>query len=270
MKEIIELIIAKGLDISGLYLIQWPGATGVESVYPRCVIFHRLFNLLGVDYTPFNVTLPFVDKKSSEKLQRQLVDLPVLIDKGVAYKNTDEIVRHILGKFEDDIEKQDSAKKVLKAQNVITYQWANEVFLNTLLYARWLRPCNFKPFIKNVEWGNADPNFFRDSIADLRTKVDAYMSRFLISKLSEGEYLKLLTKQLNALELIFKEQELILPGTDRITQSDLAIFMVIQGLLSDDLGERQVLLENYPNILRWAVDVDKRTQGKHTRPIMSS
>ncbi len=251
----------------GLYLYQWPEAKGVDSIYPRCVIFHRMFNLLNIEYTPFNVTLPFTDQKPAEKLGQQLLDIPILRDDGVLYKTSEEIISHILNRIGDDPEKIKNATRLVRAKNYIYYQWANETFLNTLLYSRWLREENFRNFIRNVNWGNASKSYFSQSIIELKKKVEDYMSKFPIAKLNQREYLHLLHSQLKCLEEIFTNQQYILTGSISISRSDLAIFMVIQGLLSKDLEESEMIAETYPNILRWARDIDEKSQGEHTKKI---
>ena len=251
----------------GLIIYQWPEAKGVDSIYPRCVIFHRLFNILDIEYTTFNVSLPFTEKDFSEKLSRQLVDLPLLKDNGILYKNSEDIISHILHKVSDDPEKLKSATRLLRAKNYIYYQWANEIFLNTLLYSRWLRDCNFRNFMRNVNWGSASRSYFADSINELKDKVALYMSKFSISKLSEREYLELLHTQLKCLEDIFSHQKYILSDETEISRSDLAMFMVIQGLLSKDLKESSMIVEEYPNIIRWAKDIDERSKGEHTKEL---
>ncbi|MEE3079420.1 MAG: hypothetical protein VX341_08810 [Bdellovibrionota bacterium] len=251
----------------GLFLYQWPEAKGVDSIYPRCVIFHRLFNLLGIKYSTYNVSLPFVSKDSSERLTQQLIDLPILKDDGILYKNSEDIISHIMNKVSDDPSKLKKATRLLRAKNYIYYQWANEVFLNTLLYSRWLRDCNFRNFMRHVNWGSASRTYFADSVNELKGKVESYMSRFAISKLSDSEYLELLHTQLKCLEDIFSVQKYILNDEAEISRSDLAIFMVIQGLLSRDLEESEIIIKTYPNIIRWAGDIDEKSSGIHTKSI---
>lgn len=43
--------------------------------------------------------------------------------------------------------------------------------------------------------------------------------------------------------------------------------MVIQGFLSRDLEESEMIGKTYPNIIRWAIDIDTKSSGVHTKSL---
>ena len=124
---------------SDFVLYQWPGTNYIESIYPRCVIFHRLFNLLNFEFTIKNLDLAQFDNDVyNSKINNVLKLFPILRYQNQQYTTTNEIISFLLSHFENT-ETIHDVKKYGMAYNVIVSEWANQVFLYTLLYARWIR-----------------------------------------------------------------------------------------------------------------------------------
>lgn len=251
------------MDLNPPILYQWPPAPGVESIYPRCVIIHRIFNILNFDFTVQNVGLPTLEKDMNEKLQKLLIQLPVLQVDGTYYKSTIEII-NFFNSFQFDL--KDGLQKeffsTLRELDHPLFQWANEEFLHSLLYARWIDPINYPQFVRSVEWGVSSTREIETSLRSTREQVQKYLKRGKVGHFTREDFKVYLMKQLREIDNILKRHRFLCPGTRFPSLHDLAVFMVIQGLLAPTISQRNLIFENYPHIITWAKDIERLTGSK--------
>ncbi len=240
-------------------LYQWPGATGTESIYPRCVVFHRIFNLIDMEFSVKNVGLPMMEMDETIKIRKMLKQLPILEVGSTYLKSSTEILEHLTDSFYLDSKRTKLLEKYTQAYDYVLYEWSNQIFVLSLLYARWIRDVNYKKFINSVEWGNIEPKYLNESKSELRKYVINYLKKFEIGSLDEDKYLSLLRKQLDALEAIFTKNMFAIPELNHLTIADLGLFMVIQGLLAKTMQEREIIIKDYPATYNWAVSIDNLT-----------
>ncbi len=243
-------------------LYQWPSGTGTESIFPRCVVFQRICNLAGISAQIHSVTIPEPGPEFEQKLRQRLINIPVLEVGGVRFTDSREIIDFLLTIA--DLEGLDNLRQLDVGNSLITLEWANLVFINSLVYARWAREENFRRFSSHVNWGKVPG--LNESLPKLRDLIVNYLNRTLFSFPSEEEFEKHLAAQMLSLELKLMGQKFFEPLAEAPTLTDLYIFMVIQGLYSEDLEESKWVKRNYPNVAEWFTRVDRATQ-RRTRGI---
>lgn len=243
-------------------LYQWPPALGTESIYPRCVVFRRICNIAQQPLEIVDVSLPTAGPEFSKELSDRLIGLPVLEVNGERYTNSHQILEFLIA---GDPSREIKAKllKMGAAHSFIIQQWANESFINSLVYARWKREANFQRFIKNVRWARPSEQL-KEEITLLRQEIIKYLKRSPIGRLSEEQFNTLLKNQLWSLEHVLSAHDFMEPMIPYPTLTDLNVFMVVQGLLSPDLDESQWIKETYPHVYRWAQAVEQMTAVKST------
>lgn len=241
-------------------LYQWPPALGTESIFPRCVVINRICNVANQSIKIVNMGLPKEDENYLRELQLRLTGMPVLIHKERRLNSTAEIVEFLI-QNEPAREAKSKLSKLTSAHSFIIQQWSNDCFLHSLVYARWFREENYQRFILNVRWpDHRAPE--SNAVTTLRQQVLAFLHRSGLGGMKEVSYMDLLKKQLWSIENILASQEFIDPLVSFPTMTDLNIFMVIQGLLSPDLEESQLIRTNFPSIIKWYESVDRLT-SKH-------
>ncbi len=238
-------------------IYQWPPAKGTESIFPRCVVFQRICNIAHHKPKVINVGLPKLGDDFDHQLNRLLAQLPQLECDGKQYKTSVQITDFFLNAA---TEKSIRARltKLHSQSGVILRQWANESFINTLVYARWQREKNYVDFIRNVQWGESF-KAIEPRVVRVRQSILTYLKRTTLANITEGEYHEMLQNQLFTLDQMISGQRFFEPMTTFPTVTDLNIFMVIQGLLSTDLEESLFIRKEFPNICRWFEDVDNLT-----------
>ena len=189
-------------------LFQWPGTDSIESIYPRCVVFHRLFNILNFEFTVRDLDLAQFDNENyNSKIKDVLKLFPILKYKGQKYSTTNEIISFLLGHFENT-KIIDDIKKYGMAYNVIVSEWANQVFLYSLLYARWIREKNYRNFIQSVNWGTVPSSrqSFEDRQNLLRELVVKHIKTTPTGVLKYDDFYTTLISQLISLEKLLQHQ----------------------------------------------------------------
>ena len=241
-------------------LYQWPPALGTESIYPRCVVFQRIGNIAKQEIKVVNVKIPQAGPDFPKELVNRLAKLPILEADQVKYHTSSEILEYLITK---DPSRATKAKlvKLFSAHSFIVQQWANESFVDTLVYARWKRTENFERFVKNVKW-DRPLSQMSEEIKSLRNEILRYLRRTPVGSLNDENYKDLFKKQLWSLNHILSGQEFLEPMVPYPTMTDLNTFMVVQGLLSPDLEEAEWIKENYQEVFRWAKQVDTLTSMK--------
>lgn len=238
-------------------IYQWPPGTGTESIFPRCVVFNRICKIANQKPLIVNVGVPDVNEDFLTTLQTRLSKLPLLEFEGKKYRSSRQIIEFFLNHEENKVIRS-RLLKLHSSFSFITQQWANEIFINTLVYARWKREVNYMNFVKNVSWGEPFP-MVEERVNRIREEVLKYLKRTTVGELKDEEYLELLRNQLWPLEQILENQEYLEPSATYPTLTDLNVFMVVQGLLSPDLDESKMIKKNYPNIYEWFMTVDAVT-----------
>lgn len=246
--------------MSETVLYQWPPAQGTESIYPRCVVFQRICNIAHQEIKVVNVKLPKADEKFSAKLKSRLIGLPILEANGKKLLNSTDIINHLI---HSDPSRESKAKllKLASAHSFITLQWANESFIHSLVYARWMREENFRRFVQNVKWGEPYSDV-EIQVDQLRQEILRYLKHNPIGEMNETSYLGQLQRQLWSLNHILAAQDFLEPLIPYPSLSDLNVFMVVQGLLSPDLEESKIIQNDYPHILKWFYQVDELTKKR--------
>lgn len=239
-------------------LYQWPPALDTESIYPRCVVFQRICNIAHQEIKVINVKLPRLGNNFSSELRSRLAGLPVLESSGKKFFTSTEIIHHLIHN-DPSRESKPKLMRLSSAYSFITLQWANESFLHSIVYARWMREENFRRFVKNVRWGEPYEEV-KEQVDLLREEILKFLKRNPIGEMPETAYLELLKKQLWSVDHILSTQDFMEPLIPYPTISDLNVFMVIQGLLSPDLEESELIKKDYTNIVRWFKEVDKLTK----------
>ncbi len=243
--------------MSDIKLYQWPSTSTIESIYPRAVLFKRICNLAGQKIKIMNVTLPKPGEKFQAELQSRLIHLPVLEVGDAKFTTSKQIIDYFLNNPPSLTLKQ----RLVRLDSVyghITKQWANECFLNTLLYARWKSDANYPSFIRSVNWGS-DPNLIKDHLDVLRDMVLKYLDRTVTGGLNLKEYDELLKNQLWSLDAILSSEKFFEPLANHPTLTDLYVFMVVQGFMDDNLVESKWIKERYKNLVRWYAELDRLT-----------
>lgn len=234
-------------------LYQWPKADDIESIYPRCVVIHKLYQLAGRELKTIDVAFPSKQEGFDKELKARLKNLPQVHTQEKIYSSTTQIVNYLL--------KNCTTKKCIgylekmnSAYNLPLTQWANEVFINSLVYSRWKIEDNYQLFIRSVDWG-APFDEVKTKTDELRQGVLLYLSRFAINEYTQVEFNDYLKKQLWSLERIIAKNRYFDQMFLSIT--DLYIYMVIQGYMSDHLKESFALKRDFPELNRWYTDLSK-------------
>ena len=238
-----------------LILYQWPGTPTIESIYPRAVMFHRICNLASQEITVLNVTLPKPGEKFKAELQNRLAHLPILEVNGQKFSTSKQIMDYFLA-HPPSMEVKQRLMKMDSIYGHITQQWANECFINSLLYARWKREENYQRFIKTVKWGYPVDQI-GDHLEILRSAVLKFIDRTPAGALTRTEYEDMIRNQFWSLDTILSEQHFFEPLSKHPTITDLYVFMVVQGFMDYELEESQWIMERYKNVLRWYNQVDR-------------
>lgn len=247
-------------------LYQWQPAKGTESIFPRCVIIHRLFHQLNIPYEYRNVGLPSLESEFDDALKKLLVSLPVLENKGTYYKSTLEIIQAICNWDDITSRQKQMAETHLETMEDVFFEWANSDFLNTLVYLRWKKEKNYQRFIKTVQWGNvefSDPNF-KNTLEETREKVMVYLRSFPVGFLNDRDMKVILKEHLDNLESEIENKMYLSENEKEPNLNDLAAFMVVQGLLAPCMEERELIITDYPEITRWASVIDTHTSKRPT------
>ncbi len=247
-------------------LYQWPPAKGVESIFPRCVMIHRLLYQLNISFDIQNVGLPYLESEFDDALKRLLVQLPLLQRDKTYYKSTIEIITAICQWDELSGEQRDLAQRHYSCVEDELFKWANSSFLNTLVHLRWMKEKNYQRFIRTVYWGVPDPqdNEFQKTLSDTREKVKLYLQNFPEGCLLDVDISTLLVEHLNQLESGLTGRTFFSDKDDLPDLVDFAIFMVVQGLLAPCMEERSLLISEYPKIVNWAQRVDRLSSNRPT------
>ncbi len=163
---------------------------------------------------------------------------------------------HLLSTIKD----KNIRQRLIKTDSVysfITQQWANDTFINSLVYARWKKEENFKRFITGVDFGtHADDG----SINELRKFILKYLNRTSVGELSTESYQKLITQQFSSLASVIEGQSYFEAFAKHPTFTDLKVFMVVQGFMSPDLEESAWIESTYPVLFRWYRNMEMFTQ----------
>ncbi len=129
----------------------------------------------------------------------------------------------------------------------------------SLQYARWKIEENYHRFSQGIKWPASSA-----SISNKNELIQSYiLSRFIdhhIFDMSEEKFQSNLFSQLASLDNILSHQRFIEPLSSTIGLTDLNIFVVIQGLMSDDLSEKSLITNRFEHILRWYLEVDILTR----------
>lgn len=240
---------------------QWPSGRGCESVFPRCVVFARILNMMNINYKVKSYDLPALGEDYRDKLAEQLWRLPLVFYDEEYYTNSHEIMQllsilplHLAGARDVRV------KEIFSSHSYIIHEWADEVLLNSLLYSRWLKEENYQRFSQGIMWRNRSDIEERSKI--LRELVINHIRKRPLASLSEKDFLELLKRQFLSLESLLSEQEFIDSNSSLPTLADLSVFMVIQGYMSPDLEESELIHSQFPQIKRWFESVDHLTKDK--------
>lgn len=226
---------------------QWPPCKNCESVFPRAVLIQRICNLANLEMNVVNMPLPAGGSDFHAKLENRLRTLPYLEMDGQKFRSSTQIWNYLLinqvdKKGKHRLNRSDSI------YSYITQQWCNDSFINSLVYARWMKEENYQRFITNVDFGpeaNPELNLI------LRKFVLKYLSRTTIGEYSLEAYKELITKQFSSLATIIEEQAYFETFAKHPTLTDLYVFMVVQGFLSPDLEESEWIEKTFPALIRW-------------------
>lgn len=235
---------------------QWPGCTNSESLLPRAVLIRRICNIAYIDLQIIDVPLPPPGDDFQKILANRLMALPYLEMNGEKFKTSREIWDHLVQTVAEPRIKQ----RLMKSDSILTYmiqQWCNECFINSLIYARWKKEDNFKRFISSVDLG---PHATPEAINALRKGSLNYLKRIPNGDLDENGFRKLLKLQLASLANLIEDKTYFEDFAKHPTLTDLNVFMVIQGLMSPDLEESQIIEQDFPALVRWYKDVNTTTQ----------
>jgi len=229
-------------------------------------MIHRAFNLFDSPIEIKNVGLPMLEKDIDEKLKKLLVQLPLLQYGDVFYKSTEEILDFVSMRTpKEDIPFLSEFKLSLLNRDSF-YTWGNETFLQSLLYARWIDGHNYPRFVHSVDWGVEDNVDLEIALVNTRKEVLRYMKKTPVGSLTAKQFEVHLFKQLDKLNSFLEKRPYFGDSENAPIITDLAVFMVIQGLLAPQIAQREIILQKYPQIIRWAVAVDKITslEGNQT------
>jgi hypothetical protein len=239
-------------------LYQWPPGLGVDSIFPRCVVFKRICNVAQHELKIVNMKLPLLGASFEKELRERLAGIPVLLVGEKRYNTSQEILEALL---ESSPSKSIKSKltRLASPLSYVTQQWANECFINTLVYARWLSDENFARFQAGVNWGD-DPATVPERLAILRQEILRYLKRTPTGGLNAEQFEAQLIKQFWALENMLSTQTFLEPMAQFPTMTDFYVFMTVQGLLSPDISHASWIRDNCPSVMRWYLAVDELTR----------
>lgn len=237
---------------------QWPPCNGCESIFPRAVLIRRICNLAKVELSVKNVYLPKAGPEFQAQLENRLVGVPYLEMNGEKLRNSRQIWEYLLSeeastKLRHRLTHRDST------HSYILQQWANESFINSLVYARWKKEENFQRLMQGTDFG---PHATAETIGFLRKMVLKYLSRSALGDLTPDEYQQLIVQQFSSLETIIEGNTYFETFAKHPTLTDLTVYMIVQGFLSPDMEESRWILDTYPNLVRWYRLVDEMS-GKN-------
>ncbi len=221
-------------------------------------------NLAGVELKVINVHLPKPGDDFKTQLETRLMGLPYLEIDGEKYRSSRQIWDHLLSTIKDKNIRQ-RLIRTDSAYSFITQQWANDTFINSLVYARWKKEDNFKRFISGVEFGShADEK----SIDELRKFILKYLNRTSVGDLSADSYQNLITQQFSSLATVIDDQSYFEAFAKHPTFTDLNVFMVVQGFMSRDLEESAWIESTYPALCRWYRNMEMFTQKNRPEDLL--
>lgn len=238
---------------------QWPPGRGCESIFPRAVLIQRICNLVNRDIEVVNVPLPKPGTDFPHELLKRLKQIPFLEIDGARYRSSMQIWDHLI-KTVDETKRKLRLTRADSIYSSITQEWCNETFINSLVYARWVKEENYQRFISGVDFG---PHATPESLKILRTFILRYLSRTFTGNLSPEAFKELLVRQFSALSSIIEEQTYFERFAKHPTLTDLYVHMVVQGFLSSDLEESKWIEDTYPKLIRWYSDMEVHTQKDH-------
>ncbi len=239
-----------------IILYQWPGGTGTESIFPRSVAFQRICNLARIDAEVMTVTIPEPGEHFLPKLRQRLASVPLMEVGEERFTDSNQIIRYLLSVA--DAEGLSNLRRLDVSTSLIIQEWANLVFINSLVYARWAREWNFQRFTHHVEWGKVPDQ--DASLRTLRTMIQDYLKRKLFDFPSEAAFEQHLRQQFISLEIKLMGQDYFEPFATGPTLTDLYVFMVVQGFYSSDLEESEWIKRDFPYIQKWFQRVDEQTK----------
>ncbi len=213
-------------------------------------------NLAGVELKVINVHLPKTGDDFKTQLESRLTGLPYLEIEEEKYRSSRQIWDHLLSTIKD----KNILQRLIRtdsAYSFITQQWANDTFINSLVYARWKKEDNFKRFITGVDFG---PHADAESINNLRKLILKYLNRTSVGDLSTDSYQKLITQQFSSLASVIEGQSYFEAFAKHPTFTDLNVFMVVQGFMSRDLEESTWIESTYPALFNWYRNMEIFTQ----------
>lgn len=233
--------------MSKITFYQWPPCDNCESVLPRAVLIRRICNLANIEMNVVNMQLPPAGDDFQARLEARLKALPYLEIDGQAFRNSRQIWNYLI-KHQLDAK---AKNRLLRSDAVYSYilqQWCNDSFINSLVHARWKKEENYARFIKNVDFG---PQATPETISMLRNDVLKYLSRTSVGGISDEAYQELIKQQFSSLSTMIQDQAYFEAFAKHPTLTDLYVFMIVQGFLSADLEESQLIETNYPDLIRW-------------------
>lgn len=239
-------------------IYQWPPAQRTESIFPRSVVLHRICHVACYSPTIVNVGLPKADGNFSKELNARLAHLPLLEVNGTRINTSRQIIEFFVNN-EKSKEIKQRLVRLDHDYSHITQQWANESFINSLVYSRWNREENFKRFSSHIQWGESY-EATKDRVDLLRKEVLKYLNRTPMGGIDEDRFLEMIRNQLWSLDRILSTQEFMEPLAHFPTMTDLYIFMVVQGFLSPALEESTWIPHNYGHLYRWYLQVNELTK----------
>ncbi len=240
-------------------LYQWPPGLGVDSIFPRCVVFQRICNVAQRELKIVNMKLPLLGDAFEKELRERLAGVPVLLLGDKRFNTSHEILQALLDSTSSKSIKG-KLTRLASPLSFVTQQWANECFINSLVYARWLDDENFGRFQHGVKWGE-DPDTIPERLALLRQEILRYLKRTPTGNMNAEQFATQLKGQFWALENMLSSQPFLEPMVQFPSMTDFYVFMTVQGLLTPDISQSTWIRENCPAVLAWFQKVDELSRA---------
>ena len=127
------------------------------------------------------------------------------------------------------------------------------------------RKKNYRNFIQSVNWGTVPSSrqSFEDRQNLLRELVVKHIKTTPTGVLKYDDFYTTLISQLISLEKLLQHQDYMVLHSDHLTISDLVVFMVVQGLLDENLEESSIIKNDFPSIMKWYSKIDIQTKKIH-------
>lgn len=228
-------------------LVQWPGTDLSLSIFPRCNLFQYILQLGGVDYEIENVQLPTPGDNFKLELMDKLLNTPVLYIDDKAYTDSTIILDALLKEVIAP-DKVKNLKNLVSASGLILEQWGNNVFLNSLVYSRWVKVQNFEKFTAQIKWDEPVP---QQVVNTVRLQIIRYLKKELLTNLDEKGFDQYVKKQFWSLQFFLEDYYYFSKQDAYPDLSDLYIFMVVDGFFNGELEESEDLMHSYPQIYKW-------------------